>query len=871
VPPPAPAPTGNPYVDDIRHWDEATRAPFRQHRLTAFDTAGAVVLGIVTLNIFAVIFHGLKFSRLPRVRADDFTAGKAIGFLFIPFFNFHWIFVFWTRLAQRINFQFKLRNQPPPVSEGLGVAVAVLTILSLIPGLGIATAIVNWLILIPILSSQIQSAANRLAYWGASAGMAPNLAAPPAPGSALPPISPFAPPLLPPPPPPVPMSAAARRRWRIAGVAGGVVLLALIVLAVKVAPPDEAAIFAFLKKEFSPEGVTLDRVWVERREAQGRARIYHLNIQGRRPKSTYYQPVNEYDLETGHRQIWTLRQELHRLLQAPDGPRLRALAGLTAADDADIGAHLLTEQVQSQDSFWNSRAQVIATRTGFTWELVYDSTATVGGGTTGLQPLASYAGKRYIVNQPSGQADLADYARRLGEVRERVGRAARQLAVERRNAVLSMFRAGSFFFGPATNDHGIREKKTEVYLEITEARLDEEPPRLTALFRNDGGWEDSRLFSGELVHDEASGRLRLRLVSPSSEQVADAGPLLAHDPAEFYLPDSGEGARLELDLVNGSLQWSEHVSSLRLEPGAGANSRDVVQARLTARRQALVEATRPGRLYTGVITNRRTGANKQWLLQFEGQESEAATSHNLRATLEPRAGGPAFKLTGLSESNRHRAPGAPIRLDLEAGLDEVPEEFQREDESQDFNDERADLPLAPDGDRLVGETPRLLFRFEPAPSALAEQRRVAFEEKQRADEDAMLRHVRPGAIYEGVMPGYSTASETVLLHFTKVENRGTVVEIELRMKDQTEAFARAGGRLRPADRLVELRRPERVDRLRDTGGPGVRSRAIARSWLARANRELHLLVEPGRLVLKSATGQDDAHLEFPLKPADTSR
>lgn len=863
IPPPVPAATGNPYLDDISHWDAAARAPFLQHRLTHFDTAGAVVLGIITLNIFAVIHHGLKFSRLPRVRPDDFTAGRAIGFLFIPFFNFHWIFVFWTRLAQRINFQFKLRNLPPPVSGGLGIAVAILTILSIIPGLGVATAAVNWLILIPILSSQIQSAANQLAYWGAAAGTAPNLGTVPV-GSAPPPVSPLAPP-PPPPPLPAPMSAEARRRWRIAGISAGVLLLVLIVLAVKTAPPDESTITAFIKKELGADGVTIEHVWVERREAQGRARIYHLNVQGRRPKSTYYQPANEYELESGHRQIWTLRQELHRQLRGPDGPRLRTLAGLTAADDADIDAHLLREQVQTQDSYWNSRARVIATRTGFTWSLVNDSPVGVNDGTMGPQPLDRFSGKRYVVNKPSAQADLADYASRLGEIRERVGRATRQLAVERRSAVLSMFRAGSFFLGSAANNHTGMEEKTEVYLEITEARLNEEPPRLTALIRNDGGWEDSRLFSGELVHDEDSGRLRLRLESPYSEQVADAGPLLGNDSAKFYLPTFGDTVRLELDIANGGLQWSEHVSNLRLQPGTGANARDAVQARLTARRQALVEATRPGRLYAGTITNRRTGAGRPWLLQFEGQEAESTTSQSLRATLESREGGQTFKLTGLSESNRHRSPGAPIRLDLQAGIDEIPEEFQREDTDQDFNDGRADLTLTPDGHRLVGETPRLLFRFEPAPAALAEERRVAFEEKQRADEDALLRHVRTGANYEGVIPGYARSNGVVLLQFTKVENRGAVVEIELRMKDQTEAFSRATGRLLTADRRVELRRTERNDRSLYNGGLDSRSRMAAQFWLSRSDRELHLLVEADKLVLKPRD-REDPRLEFPLKP-----
>jgi len=128
----------------------------KAHQLREFPTAVVVLLHFLTLGIFTTIYHGLKHSLLPPARYDDFRAGKAIGFLFIPFFNLYWLFVFWLRLADRINLQFRLRGMPDGVSRGL---VLTTCILALIPYIGL----ISFLILAPIMSGQIQSATNRLA------------------------------------------------------------------------------------------------------------------------------------------------------------------------------------------------------------------------------------------------------------------------------------------------------------------------------------------------------------------------------------------------------------------------------------------------------------------------------------------------------------------------------------------------------------------------------------------------------------------------------------------------------------------------------------------------------------------------------------
>lgn len=121
-----------------------------------FSVGLGILLHVLTLGIFTTIYCGLKHSKLPIIKSDDFDSGTAIGYLFIPFYNFYWIFMFWRRLARRINFQFKLRGLNSPVSLGLATTVCVL---ALIPYLG---GIIN-IVLKAILFAQIQSATNILA------------------------------------------------------------------------------------------------------------------------------------------------------------------------------------------------------------------------------------------------------------------------------------------------------------------------------------------------------------------------------------------------------------------------------------------------------------------------------------------------------------------------------------------------------------------------------------------------------------------------------------------------------------------------------------------------------------------------------------
>ena len=176
--------TTNPYDAhfDVRALPEGQREAWMRHELKAFPSWAVVVLSIVTFGIFGTIYHGLKHSRLPKVRDNDFGALKGIGFLLIPFFNLYWVFVFWLRLVDRINFQFRLRGGGPAVNRDLALWTVILAVSSLIlPFVGIASSIMAL-----VVAAQIQTAANRLAReevqpYAVIPAAAPQAAAPPPP------------------------------------------------------------------------------------------------------------------------------------------------------------------------------------------------------------------------------------------------------------------------------------------------------------------------------------------------------------------------------------------------------------------------------------------------------------------------------------------------------------------------------------------------------------------------------------------------------------------------------------------------------------------------------------------------------------------
>ncbi|HYU60136.1 MAG TPA: hypothetical protein VEK39_05200, partial [Solirubrobacterales bacterium] len=71
-----------------------------------------------------------------------------------PFFNLYWQFIFWLRLVDRINFQYRLRGAPDAVSRDLALWTIILSFFAWILPVSPILAL--------IVAGQIQSATNRL-------------------------------------------------------------------------------------------------------------------------------------------------------------------------------------------------------------------------------------------------------------------------------------------------------------------------------------------------------------------------------------------------------------------------------------------------------------------------------------------------------------------------------------------------------------------------------------------------------------------------------------------------------------------------------------------------------------------------------------
>jgi hypothetical protein len=123
--------------------------------LTEMPVAAVVLLHFFTCGIFSLIWFGLVHGRLPKIRPDDPSAGKAIGFMFIPFFNLYWVFFSYLRLCDRIDEQRALYGLRPSNLRGFAITMCVILLIPYINILG-------GLIINPIFFGMMQSSINEL-------------------------------------------------------------------------------------------------------------------------------------------------------------------------------------------------------------------------------------------------------------------------------------------------------------------------------------------------------------------------------------------------------------------------------------------------------------------------------------------------------------------------------------------------------------------------------------------------------------------------------------------------------------------------------------------------------------------------------------
>jgi hypothetical protein len=138
----------------VEHFEPAGRT--LQTLATVF-TIAASVLGVIGLAVGAACFFVLLY-RAWVVLQDGRTrptAGRAVGFMFMPLFNIYWDFIAVLGVARRLN-RFTRRHEldAPSASQPLGAAISAYNVLTYIPMIGLVPLGLN-LLLFPLFTRSL--------------------------------------------------------------------------------------------------------------------------------------------------------------------------------------------------------------------------------------------------------------------------------------------------------------------------------------------------------------------------------------------------------------------------------------------------------------------------------------------------------------------------------------------------------------------------------------------------------------------------------------------------------------------------------------------------------------------------------------------
>jgi hypothetical protein len=123
-----------------------------------FIVIGFLVLIVAVIASYVLLYQIWRYviteSEHHRLIPSIETPGKAVGYCFIPFYNLYWIFQAFGKFPKDFNALASAKSSNQMMSEGLGTAIPVLTILSIIPVVGYFAAGIAIFILEPMFFRQ---------------------------------------------------------------------------------------------------------------------------------------------------------------------------------------------------------------------------------------------------------------------------------------------------------------------------------------------------------------------------------------------------------------------------------------------------------------------------------------------------------------------------------------------------------------------------------------------------------------------------------------------------------------------------------------------------------------------------------------------
>ena len=132
-----------------------------QGGIKVVSPVNAVIFTILTLGIYQIFWLYRVFKELHARGTTETTPGKAVGFLFIPFFNLVWIFIVWKRLGDAVAREYAGVQLPAPTT-GLVWLAPIAGLLGVVELVAPPVVVIR-LILLPVVIGNAQSWLNQLA------------------------------------------------------------------------------------------------------------------------------------------------------------------------------------------------------------------------------------------------------------------------------------------------------------------------------------------------------------------------------------------------------------------------------------------------------------------------------------------------------------------------------------------------------------------------------------------------------------------------------------------------------------------------------------------------------------------------------------
>lgn len=344
----------------------------------------------------------------------------------------------------------------------------------------------------------------------------------------------------------------------------------------------------------------------------------------------------------------TVFGKINAIVSGKDGQRILKLADLPKPPVDLDQIVFLKESAPAHYSYTMTWRVTLSRRVG-AWTPLF-SDATDAGNPPSGKIKSEYGQNAYCITAADDidrlrkiMADAqASYAK-LNDVAQKYNQNRQALAQKAREENLRLLSEGAIFQGQAVRNNN---NTVPLFIEITS--VNPERQSITALVRNDGGWGDGRRFQGTFSYDDDDQVLKLQIASRTEQALRNCGPFLQWE----------ENMAFSLTFNDNVFAGNIGSWSCRFFRVPDQERRNFV-ARQSENQARLLDATKPGKVYSVIATLPDRGWTEEYWFFFTRQDPD---SLKLEGYLQSQTNPGKRRFYGNLILNTYWADGAAIRL-----------------------------------------------------------------------------------------------------------------------------------------------------------------------------------------------------------------